>query len=256
MLAERMAYALCTVFLLWLIRQDRLERDGNEGLLAMYGFAGLFAGLAIFLVPLKVLWQWLPGKLVLLSIQLFTVWFLLFVAVIALYGWMHREDRGAKALLILGTSLRGTEPSTLLEGRLQAGLAYWQQYPEIPVIVTGGQVREEVIPEGEAMARWLRCRGIPESRIVSEQESRSTYQNFLYSLPLLRELGIAETEELAVSTDLFHFLRCVWLGRKLGCRKLRLVPSANGSLCCISWFFREVMVFVKLSIDGVATIYK
>lgn len=249
MYIERSIYGLCAALLVLFVRMDTLENDGDEGKQVMYGFAVMFALLAVFLPFVKAVWSTFWGKLLLIPMA-FTLWYFVFVAVIALYGLFHRAKPGKKHVLVLGTSLNGAKPSRLLEGRLLAAQAYLSANPQAQLVLSGGQTRQEQIPESKAMLQWMLDRGIPAGKLTVEDKSTSTYQNFVLSLPVLKALGFTEDTELAVATDLFHFLRCVWLARKLGYRHLSLIPSKNGSLHCAGWFFREVLVFVKIAMDG------
>lgn len=245
----RVLCALSAALLILLVRMDKLETDGDEGKYMMWGFAVMFALLAVFLPFVKAVWNTFGGKLLLLP-MVFTVWYFAFLVVIALYGVFHRAKPGSRFVLVLGTSVNGTKPSRLLEGRLLAAEEYLLTTPQARIVLSGGQTSREQIPESTAMARWMTDRGIPSNQVTVEAKSTSTYQNFVFSLPILKQLGFSEDMPLAVATDLFHFLRCVWLARKAGFRHLTLIPSKNGSLHCIGWFFREVLVFVKIAVDG------
>lgn len=249
MYIERGIYTLFAALLILLVRLDTLENDGDEGKRVMYGFAVMFSLLAVFLPFIKAARHTIFGTLLLIPMA-FTLWYFGFVAVIALYGICRRAKPGSKFILVLGTSLNGTKPSKLLEGRLLAAEEHLLNNPQARIVLSGGQTRDEQIPESKAMLQWMADRGIPGRKLTVEAQSTTTYQNFLLSLPLLKQLGFTDDSELAVATDLFHFLRCVWLAKKAGYRHLRLIPSKNGSLHCSSWFFREVLAFVKITMDG------
>lgn len=249
MYIERSIYGLCAAILILLVRLDTLENDGDEGKRVMYGFAVMFSLLAVFLPFVKAVWHTAFGKLLLVPL-VFTLWYFGFTAIIALYGLFHRAKPGNAFVLVLGTSLNGTKPSKLLEGRLLAAEEYLRNSPRAQIVLSGGQTRDEQIPESKAMLQWMVDRGIPGSKLTAETQSTTTYQNFVLSLPLLQQLGFTGDGELAVATDLFHFLRCAWLAKKAGYRHLSLIPSKNGSLHCSSWYFREVLAFVKITMDG------
>lgn len=249
MYIERSIYGLCAAVLILLVRLDTLENDGDEGKRVMYGFAVMFSLLAVFLPFVKAVWHTFFGKLLLIPMA-FTLWYFGFVIVIALYGLFHRAKPVRKYIFVPGTSLNGTKPSRLLEGRLLAAEEYLRDNPQAQLVLSGGKTRTEQIPESKAMLQWMEDRGIPASKVAIEAQSKTTYQNFVLSLPVLKQLGFTEDTELAVATDLFHFLRCVWLAKKAGYRHLSLIPSKNGSLHCGSWFFREVLAFVKITLDG------
>ena len=249
MYIERSIYGLCATLLILLVRMDTLENDGDEGKRVMYAFAVMFSLLAVFLPFVKAALHTFFGILFLIPMA-FTLWYFAFIAVIVLYGIRRRAKPGCQYILVLGTSLNGTKPSRLLEGRLLAAEGYLQNNPQARIVLTGGQTRQEQVPESTAMLQWMLDRGIPAGKLTVEAQSTSTYQNFVLSLPVLKSLGFSGDTELAVATDLFHFLRCAWLAKKAGYRRLSLIPSKNGSLHCAGWFFREVLVFVKIAMDG------
>ena len=75
-----------------------------------------------------------------------------------------------------------------LARRLDAALAYLEENPKAYVVVSGGQGAGEDISEAEAMRRYLAARGIEESRILMEDKSMSTLENFLFSCLLYTSL--------------------------------------------------------------------
>ena len=90
-----------------------------------------------------------------------------------------------KAVVVLGAGLRGEQVSGLLARRLDAALDYYRENPDVLLVVSGGQGPDEVIPEAEAMARYLAARGVPQENIIKEDKSESTEQNFEFSRVLL-----------------------------------------------------------------------
>ena len=116
MYIERSIYGLCATLLILLVRMDTLENDGDEGKRVMYAFAVMFSLLAVFLPFVKAARHTFFGILFLIPMA-FTLWYFAFIAVIVLYGIRRRAKPGCQYILVLGTSLNGTNPSRLLEGR-------------------------------------------------------------------------------------------------------------------------------------------
>ena len=72
-----------------------------------------------------------------------------------------------------------------------------------PILVpSGGRGGDEPLAEGEAMARYMRERGIPEAYILPETESKTTRENILFSRRL-----IGEQAKAAFSTSSYHVYR-------------------------------------------------
>ena len=85
-----------------------------------------------------------------------------------------------KYVIVLGAKVkRGAIPSKALAFRLNAALDYAKQYPDIQIIVSGGQGPDEDATEASVMKQYLIDRGFPESQIIVEDQSTSTYENLL-----------------------------------------------------------------------------
>jgi len=248
MTAFRFSFLAAAMLVILFARLDTVEHDGPEGLWAMYALAGLFLIVSAFIEPLYLLWSMPIGKLMLIPV-IFIVLYLLAIGAIILFGLCSRSDGSEKLLIVLGTRVIDGAPSTLLRGRLDSAVEYLSAHNDACCIVSGGRMPSESCTEAEVMMNYLYSKGIDKSRIVCEPCSTSTYRNLKNSRDILNGSGADISDSLAVCTDLFHFARCCWLAHKLGYRKLRLVPSKTSPLHTASWFFREIMVFVKHTIE-------
>ena len=83
-------------------------------------------------------------------------------------------------VIILGARLYGDIPSPALRERLIVAKDYLVDNEDVKVIVTGGQGEDELIPEAEAMAKYLVNNGIEENRIIIEDQSTSTFENLQF----------------------------------------------------------------------------
>ena len=54
-------------------------------------------------------------------------------------------------------------------------------YPDLKIVVSGGQGEGENITEATAMRNFLVDNGVDSSLIIMEDKSTNTYENFLYS---------------------------------------------------------------------------
>ena len=73
------------------------------------------------------------------------------------------------------------------------------------LIPSGGKGSDESLSEGEAMARYMRERGIPEEYILPETQSKTTRENMLFSRKLIEERG--GSAKAAFSTSNYHVYR-------------------------------------------------
>ncbi|GGU18698.1 hypothetical protein GCM10007979_16880 [Nocardioides albus] len=143
--------------------------------------------------------------------------FLAFAAHTVLYAQIARRAR-ANAVSVLGSGLVRGEVSPLLAARLEQAVnaAAQRQGPDgWPVLVpSGGQGRDEPRPEGEAMRDWLRRHGVAADDILVEDRARTTRENLLCSVELLKQHG--HPEPYLIVTNNYHAPRAAMLARRLG----------------------------------------
>lgn len=84
-------------------------------------------------------------------------------------------------MIVLGAGLRKDRPSLLLRYRLDKAYEYAVAHPDALVITTGGQGRDEWVPEGQAMRNYLIEKGLDSQRVLAECKSTSTEK--IFSLP-------------------------------------------------------------------------
>ena len=146
-------------------------------------------------------------------------------------------------IVTLGCAIRKDGTVTpLLKGRLDAAVQWDKANGEhAKFIVSGGQGRNEVTSEAEAMKQYLLSCGIPEERIIKEDKSTNTRENLQFSKDLMLKDG-GEARFL-IATSNYHVLRAVLLAREMhmdaqgigGKTALYYVPAAS---------FREYLALV------------
>jgi len=154
-------------------------------------------------------------------------------------------------VVILGAGLDGNLPGLTLEKRLETGLSYLQAHPELPVIVTGGQGSGETVSEAQAMFTYLHNHGIREERILMENKSQSTMENFLFTSRLLEEAGAAQPVPILIVTSDFHLFRAGLLAQRNGFIYGNLAAPTPHDLLLRN-LFREYFALIKsLMLDHV-----
>ena len=114
-------------------------------------------------------------------------------------------------IIILGCGFRkdGTLPP-LLRGRVDRAIAFWKKQREengrtAILIPSGGQGKDEVMPEAEAMKRYLLEQGIPEEYIRIENQSTTTLENMAFSRKIMEEMQ--PHGKVAFATTNYHVFR-------------------------------------------------
>ena len=165
-------------------------------------------------------------------------------AVMARAAWGNPPPEEAQVtLVVLGCQVRDGRPSRMLRGRLDAALAWLEEHPGAPVVVSGGQGPDEAVSEAAAMTEYLLERGIPGESIYREDRSTGTRENLEYSARLIREEGLPEAA--AVVTDGFHQLRGQIYAGRAGLSPVYGIPSQGPWGLAPGYWVREFAGIAK-----------
>lgn len=133
--------------------------------------------------------------------------FLSFTALL-LYSCFYRalpRKRRYDFIVIHGAGLMGEELTPLLRARVDRTYDLWvAQGRQATFAPSGGQGANEVISEAEAMARYLRSRGVPDSQIVVEDASTTTWENLINSRDLIAGLTEEDSPRSVLVTSDYH----------------------------------------------------
>lgn len=171
------------------------------------------------------------------------------IPVLFLSGGTDNVTYEEDAIIVLGAAVRGEEISGALQKRLDAAIAYYENNPDVIIVVTGGQGPQEDITEALAMERYLLANGIPQDKIIKEEKATSTYENFKFSKELLDKhfanQGKSEYK-LAYVTDDYHIFRAGQLAKIAGLGKMTHCHSNTHPSIVLPSGLRECMAIVKL----------
>ena len=176
-------------------------------------------------------------------IGLFAISFMLIEGMI-IYNGTSQESVRTDFVIILGAGLKGDTVSLSLMKRLEKGVDYLNKYNDTEVVVSGGQGFEEKISEAEAMKRYLIRRGIDSNRILMEDRSTSTMENFKFSKKVLAKIGDKNTADITIITNDFHMLRAKMLARRNGFEPYGITCSTPLSVRFNS-YIREYFALIK-----------
>ena len=162
-------------------------------------------------------------------------------------GRSDRTSLPADAVVVLGAGVNGTQPSLSLYTRLNAALAYLEDNPDIPVVLTGGQGYGEEVTEARCMYDWLTARGVDPERLILEERAGNTAENFAFSKELFKERGIDPgLFRVAVVTNDFHIARSRLIAAREGYGYAFGVPARLPWLHLeVNYYLREAFAMVK-----------
>ena len=150
-----------------------------------------------------------------LKIALFLIALFIFSSVYLLYDIYSFANKGvvkSDAIMVLGCRVTGEEPSLSLKRRMETALDLYNEGYGKYIILSGGKGPGEDISEAEAMKRYFISKGINEEYLIIEDKSTSTYENFKYSKPLMKEKGI---KDIIVVSNRYHLKRASNIANQL-----------------------------------------
>ena len=150
-------------------------------------------------------------------------------------------DKGEfQYLLVLGTVVKGTEPSAMLADRIQGAYDYLTAHPDTICIVSGGKGDEVNLSEAECMYNELVEMGIDPARILMEDRATSTVENFQFSLALIEEETGVRPETLGVLSSEFHLFRARMFARQAGVTPIAIPAHTSDVTTFVTYLLREI----------------
>lgn len=163
------------------------------------------------------------------------------------FGQMDNITYEEDVLIVLGAGLKkdGKSPSLTLEKRLNSAIEYLGKNENAIVVVSGGLGTDKKISEGLAMKNYLISKGISETKILIEDKSTSTYENFQFSKEILNNyFGDDYKYEVAFVTNDFHVFRSNFTAKKLNFDSTH-IGSDTPIYLLLPIYIREEMAMVR-----------
>ena len=179
---------------------------------------------------------------------------LILVITEVLIGWSAITATGQPAdyVIVLGARVRGAKISNSLKQRLDRAIEYSEEYPNTVLVLSGGKGPGEEISEARAMYEYLQYNGIPEDKLLIEDQSSDTVQNIEFSRTVIdrqeynkaqaarahlmefyRERPDGDTIRIGILTSNYHVFRAEAIARRQGDRAGRrgscVRPGAGGA---------------------------
>lgn len=145
----------------------------------------------------------------------------------------HKPTKDKDYMVVLGCNvLPNGKPSGVLKKRIDVAESFANNQKEVtgkaPIIIgSGGQGSDEPISEARCIKNYLKQNHYPD-KVLIEDESTTTRQNFLYSKKLTRT-----TEKVAFATTDYHVFRSGVIATKQGFRR----PEGIGAKS--PWYFYQ-----------------
>ncbi|MBS6184177.1 MAG: YdcF family protein [Clostridium celatum] len=223
----------------------------------MFGFvafSSVFCMLGIVLlvygyVELKFnidIWGHIPKIYRMIITTLFTIGLVIFIGIesIIIYNGHHHDTEKPDYLVVLGAGLRGRSISASLLYRLETALDFHDMYPDLKIVVSGGQGEGEDMTEALAMKNFLVDNGVDPSLIIMEDKSTNTYENFLYTKNVLEEETRKEDFTITIISNNFHMYRAKFLAKEVGFNTYGY-PAPSHKASALVFYVREFFGIIK-----------
>jgi uncharacterized SAM-binding protein YcdF (DUF218 family) len=174
------------------------------------------------------------------------VFFVTVEAAMILDPMVHSSTAAGRVdtVIVLGCGIwPDGRPTLSLIERLDKAIAYYKENPHVTLIVSGGKGPNEPYSEAQAMETYLLERGIPQEKILKEDQSTSTRENFEFSRRLMNVPNDARVRIVFVTND-FHILRSRILAKRFGFEAYA-IPAPTPSVVVFNSYLREFFAFVK-----------
>ena len=201
---------------------------------AVFLFGGLYLSWIVRCVPK---WLWITCLCGIVAVALFA-------SALLMVGCSDDTSHDEDAIIVLGAGIHGERVSLTLKNRLEAATLYHKKNPDALIVVSGGQGPQEDITEALAMERYLIERGIPKDRIIKEERSTSTAENFAFSKILLDE-RLGEEYSVAYVTNDFHIFRAGMIARNAGLENITYVHSSTVWYLVVPCCLRECVAVLN-----------
>lgn len=149
--------------------------------------------------------------------------------------------------LILGHALKNNGPTEVLTLRCQKAAEYLKEHKNTVAIACGGITGEgQTRSEAEVIKELLTANGIEEERIILEDKSTTTAENFYNAKKLMTESG---KTEVALLSSSYHLLRARALAKKCGIEAETIAaptPKNVKARCFVKEFFAFPFMYMNL----------
>lgn len=147
-------------------------------------------------------------------------------------------------LLILGCRVRGEAPEETLQMRIDVAAEYLKKNPTVIAIACGGIVHEDQYKsEAQAISESLVAQGVEIERIILEDKSTTTQENFRNAIEILNKMSDEELKVAILSSE-HHLLRASLLAKKCGLQ-VTTIPAPSPKKLLLKNYAREFICFAE-----------
>lgn len=146
-------------------------------------------------------------------------------------------------LLILGCRVRGDEPEPTLQMRIAKAAEFLTEHKNTIAVCCGGTVHaDQTKSEAQAIMDGLVGAGIDKGRIILEDKSTTTKENFSNAKKIIDGMSLQNEPKIAFLSSEFHLMRSLFIAKRTGV-KVRSVAAPSPKEQKVKNYIRELLVF-------------
>ena len=134
-------------------------------------------------------------------------------------------------LIILGYRLKNNSPQSQPIERIEAAAEYLKIHSSALALASGGIMGDNTVAEADVIKKYLVESGIDESRIITETESKTTFQNFENLTEIIRRLSgkdLSDVNVCVVTSDC-HAHRALMFAKSAGLKNVNSITVRTKS---------------------------
>ena len=151
-------------------------------------------------------------------------------------------------LMILGYRILDNKIDATLRSRIDGAAEYLLKHPEVKAIPCGGITqKDQKRPEAHVIAEELVKLGVAEDRIILEDKSKTTEENFINAKAIIDGLDGADTKKTAFISSELHLHRAGRLAKQIGFKVTSL--PAKSPEAKVKNYTREALILMYMDLQ-------
>ena len=144
---------------------------------------------------------------------------------------------------VLGARMRNGKPGKVMKSRLDKAIEILNKNENATCVLTGGRLNPNEPAEAEVMRDYLLAHGIDGSRLLTEANSTTTYENMSMSRAILEREGLSCS--VGIVTNGFHQFRAQRIAKASGLEPTP-VNSPTPWQLAVQYWLREVLCVLQM----------
>ncbi|MBE6887477.1 MAG: YdcF family protein [Ruminococcaceae bacterium] len=154
-------------------------------------------------------------------------------------------DYNEDVVIVLGSGVKNGRPNVTLQNRLDAAVEYYNINSDAFIVAAGGLARQKDTTEAAVMKNYLLEKGIPEDKIIVEDKSQSTQENYRFAKEILEEKNI-EHDSIVFVTNSFHIYRAKTYAEHCGFENAHALSTKTDLFIFLPALIREVLGVIDM----------